>query len=195
LLKSKTKRVKDLVSDNKKPKASSRLVSGAVKKTSLTVAVSPVRKLAKLEKQTELLKKAGTTFGVPSKQLYSMIQEGKIDQAVVFFQRQMLATILRLIPIAEKQYRREKKEHTAYALNSLVSQARELTADIQSSADRAAVAEVIVTDVLMPTFRSFIETVVIETQTLKSAPSHRPHLSHKQSHATAYRLRRPLLCP
>lgn len=143
------------------------------KKTSTTssreLVVSTPKKLKKLEKQTELLKKASTTFGVPSKQLYSMIQEGKVDQAVILFQRQMLATILRLIPIAEKQYRREKKEHTAYALNSLVSQARELTADIQSSADRAAVAEIIVTEILMPTFRSFVETLVVETQTLKAA--------------------------
>lgn len=125
--------------------------------------------LAKLNKQTALLKKASTTFGLPAKQLYAMIQEGQTDQAIIMFQRQMMATILRLIPIAEKQYRREKKEHTAYALNSLVSQARELAADIQSSADRAQVAEIIVNDMMMPTFRSFIETLVFETQTLKAA--------------------------
>lgn len=133
-----------------------------------TKTKSPVRALAKIDKQSELLKKASTTFGIPSRQLYSMIQDGQVDQAIIEFQRQMLATVLRLIPIAERQYRKEKKEHTAYALNSLVSQARELSADIQSSADRSRVAEVIVTDMLLPTFRSFIESLVMETMTLKA---------------------------
>jgi len=128
----------------------------------------PVTALAVLDRRSEIVKKASTTFGVPSKQLYTMIQDGNVDQAIIVFQRQMLATVLRLIPIAENQYRKEKKEHTAYALNSLVSQARELSADIQASADRASVAEIIVTEYMMPTFRSLIETLVVETQALKA---------------------------
>lgn len=134
-----------------------------------SLALIPAKKLKRLEQTQDLMKKASTTFGVPSKQLYSMIQDGQVDQAIITFQRQMLATILRLIPIAEAQYRKEKKEHTAYALNSLVSQARELAADIASSADRAGVAETILAEFWMPTFTSFVQSLVTEAQTLKSS--------------------------
>jgi hypothetical protein len=122
-----------------------------------------------IRKAEDALKKATTTFGVPAKKLFTMIQDGHVDQAVITFQRQMLATMLSLIPIAEAEYRTHKKEHTAYALNSLISQARELTADIQSSADRAQVAEIIVLDYIMPTFKAFIETMVMESIVLKAS--------------------------
>lgn len=152
-----------------RPGSSSKQLALAAPVKSKTGKSSAERKLRRLSLQSDALKKVGTTFGVPSKQLYSMIQEGQVDQAIPEFQKQMLATVLGLIPIAEKQYRREKKEHTAYALNSLVSQARELSADIQASADRSRVAELIVTDLMMPTFRAFVEALVTETQTLKAS--------------------------
>lgn len=130
--------------------------------------VSTDKALSHLERTQDVLKKASTTFGVPSKQLYAMIQDGQTDQAIAVFQKQMLATMVRLIPIAENQYRREKKEHTAYALNSLVSQARELAADIQASADRAQIAERIIAEYWVPTFTAFVQTLVTEAQVLKS---------------------------
>jgi uncharacterized protein YehS (DUF1456 family) len=125
------------------------------------------KKILSLDQQNKKLKKLGSTFGVKAKEVYDLIQKGDMDKAIVTFQRQMLATLMRLIPMAEKEYRKYKKEYTAYALNSLISQARELTSDIQASDDRARLANTLVMDVLKPAFQQSVQEMINTHYALK----------------------------
>lgn len=125
------------------------------------------KKILTLEQQERKLKKLGSSFGTKAKEVYDLIQKGDMDKAIVTFQRQMLATLMRLIPMAEKEYRKYKKEYTAYALNSLISQARELTSDIQSSDDRAKLANTLVMEVVMPAFQQSVQEMINSHYALK----------------------------
>lgn len=125
------------------------------------------KKILSLDQQNKKLKKLGSTFGVKAKEVYDLIQKGDMDKAIVTFQRQMLATLMRLIPMAEKEYRKYKKEYTAYALNSLISQARELTSDIQASDDRARLANTLVMDVVKPAFQQSVQEMINTHYSLK----------------------------
>lgn len=59
----------------------------------------------------------------------------RIDQVSIAFFRAALATILDLLPIAERAYRKSQKESAAYALTALINQARDLTSDVKMGDD------------------------------------------------------------
>ncbi len=82
--------------------------------------------------------------------------------------RAMLSMVLDVIPIAEKAYRSSSKENAAYALNSLLNQARELAMDLRLSKDTVGQAEFISSKILKPVFVSFTQVLIAELFTLKA---------------------------
>lgn len=111
--------------------------------------------------------KIASQFGVPSKEVVSLLETGDIDKAVGFFQKKMLAAIIRLIPIAEKQYKRNPTQSFAYSMNALISQARELAQDLQATGDRQQLAMTLINEVLRPAFMTLAQTIVQEHFALK----------------------------
>lgn len=129
------------------------------------------RRLKKYEELAKTVKKVGTTFGIRKNDIMVAIDSGNIDQAVLTFQRQAYATIVNLIPKAEAAYLREGREHQAYVLNALLSQGRELAADLMASGDRQQLADVLVNEVLAPTFKSIVQQLMLETIQTKAVLS------------------------
>lgn len=82
--------------------------------------------------------------------------------------RAMLTMVLDVIPIAEEAYRKSKKESAAYALNSLLNQARELSLDLKLAKDVSGQAEFIQSKVLTPVFTSFTQLLIQEIFALKN---------------------------
>jgi len=132
---------------------------------------TPVRvikaKASKLRKTGAEIQKIGSRFSLPAKQITQMIQEGNVDKAIGHFQKQMLDAVTRIIPIAEKQYRRNPTQSYAYALNALVSQARELASDLQNTGDRQKLAATLSREILMPAFRAVAQILVDEHHSLR----------------------------
>jgi hypothetical protein len=126
------------------------------------------KKVKKFEELAETVKEVGSTFGIRKREIMDAVATGNIDHAVLQFQRQAYSTIVNLIPIAEKAYKKHQREHQAYVLNSLISQGRELASDLMASGDRAQLAEIIAREVLEPVFKSMLQQFMQEQLQLKT---------------------------
>jgi hypothetical protein len=124
--------------------------------------------VTKLTKLASAVREAGSTFGVRKSEIMEAIDAGDIDHAVLSFQRQAYATVMALIPIAEAEYRKHKRDHQAYVLNAMISQGRELAADLMASSDRQNLADAIVQEVLEPMFKGMLQQFMIEFLQLKA---------------------------
>lgn len=100
------------------------------------------------------------TFGKESRKIRDFIESKDDDSAAITAQRQLLSMLIDLIPIAENTYRSDPRQSNAYAMNGLISQVRELIHDIQSTQDRARVADTIVYSIVQPMMLSFGQFVV-----------------------------------
>lgn len=125
------------------------------------------RKLRHSKDAEKDLKKVSSKFGLSVRDINKMIETGDTERAVGYFQKKLLSAIVALIPIAEKQYKKSKSQSQAYAMNAMISTARELAQDLQATADRKKLAQQIAQDVLMPAFRSIVQSIVDEHYILK----------------------------
>ena len=136
------------------------------------------KKLAQLEKLANTAEVVKSTFGIKRSEIARAIEDGNIDAAILTFQKQAYATILKLIPIAEKAYLKDKQDRQAYVLNALISQGRELAADLAASGDRAALVNTVATEILEPAFKGLLQDLlneIIQTKALlagKIKPQH-----------------------
>jgi hypothetical protein len=126
-----------------------------------------VRTVEKYEKLGEQVKKTAAVFGLRKADIMEAVEAGDIDFAVLQMQRQAYSTIVNMIPLAEQAYLKDKREHQIYALNALISQARELAADLMASSDRSQLAEKLIHEMLEPTFKSILQTMMQEQLKLK----------------------------
>lgn len=83
--------------------------------------------------------------------------------------RAMLTMMLDIIPLAEQVFRKSKKESSAYALNALVNQARELSTDLRMSKDVEGQAAFIRDMIINPVFKMFAQQLIAETINIKNS--------------------------
>lgn len=85
--------------------------------------------------------------------IFELLDDGQSSEEVQrAFLKASLASILSLIPVMEDQAHKGKRESNAYALNSLISQGREILHDIKSLTDSGNVAIVIANTVVDPAY-------------------------------------------
>jgi hypothetical protein len=118
--------------------------------------ISRVKK--KLKKYRSAFKK-----GVP--EIHRLVHEGNSARAATIIQKHLLLSLTEMIPLVEDAVIRAENGRGVYSLNSLISQARELIADIQSERDHGAIAQRISTEVLQ-------NTMILITQNLAHTLSH-----------------------
>lgn len=132
------------------------------------IAKQTQARIQKYEQLAETVKKVGSTFGVKRKDIVDAIERGDLDGSIMAFQRQAYATIMGLIPIAEGEYRKWKRESQAYALNAMVNLGRELAGDLAQSSDRARLAEVLTMEIIEPMFRALLQHIAQQSVTTKA---------------------------
>lgn len=143
------------------------------------------RTLQKFDKLAETAERVQSTFGLRESQIMDLIEAGDIDGSIHAFQKQAYGTIINLIPIAEEEYRKGKRDHQAYVLNALISQSRELAADLMASGDRQSLAAAIVSEILEPTFKAILQFMMQEQMQLKAIltdkifPQHQANAVHE----------------
>ncbi len=137
---------------------------------------APIKILSKKQKMaiekagrlSDNLKKIETTFGVRRKDIIRALNNNDIDLALSTFQKTAYATVVSIIPIAEKEYRKSKRESQAYALNALLQSARELGQDLEAANDRAYLAESLTKDALEPMFKGLLQKMLNQQMLLKA---------------------------
>lgn len=132
------------------------------------VTRATVKKVKQYAELADKVKAVGSTFGIRKKEIMDAVDSGNLDHAVLQFQRQAYSTIVNLIPVAEKEYKKYKRDHQAYVLNALISQGRELAADLMASGDRAQLASILTQEVIEPVFKSLLQHVMTEQLQLKA---------------------------
>lgn len=124
-------------------------------------------RIQKYDKLAETVRRVGSTFGAKKTDIIAAIERGDLDGSIVTFQRQAYATVIGLIPIAEQEYKKHKRESLAYALKALIGEARDLAQDLAASSDRARLADLIVEETLQPLFKGILQHTVEQNVLLK----------------------------
>lgn len=83
------------------------------------------------------------------------------------FYLKTLIMLIDLIPIAEAKYREFSGERTAYALNALISQAREIIHDIKADSQQRNIILKNVQDVIFPIFVDIGQNLIDNSYSLK----------------------------
>lgn len=135
------------------------------------VGKSTERHVKKFAELSETVRRVGSTFGIKKSEIMRAVEEGQIDHAVQQFQRQAYSTIVNLIPIAEKAYLKDRREHQAYALNALISQGRELANDLMAADNKNQLCETLIAEILTPAFKQILQQLMQEQMMLKTALS------------------------
>ena len=117
---------------------------------------------------SEQVKGASSVFGLRQDAIRDALANKDVDHVISMFQEQAFATIVTLIPMAEEAYTKDKREHQMYALNAIISQGRELAADIAAMNNKKQLAQMLVDEVLNPAFKSILQHMLNEQLTLKA---------------------------
>lgn len=147
-----------------------RKIPAKVKQLPAPIVVDPTvgkRRRRRVNSQIEEAEKAISFFNSKSKHIVKLIDAKDNDSTASETQRSLLSMMVQLIPIAEQNYKTYRTERAAYALNSLVSQVRELLSDLQSTNDRSVVIENILYNVIEPTLRQYAQYLIDSNLELK----------------------------
>lgn len=138
---------------------------GKIKQRADILDSKPKRKARSIDADNLLAN--ASKFGVSVSRISKLLASGDTERAVGILQRKMLDAIVNVIPIAEQEYKLRPTQSQAYALNGLVSQARELAHDIQNTGDRQKLAITLVQEIIMPAFREVAQAVIDEHYALR----------------------------
>ncbi len=136
---------------------------------------------SKQRKQIRRLASLHSVFKDDVIQISDLLNSLNTDDAISKFQRTMLQSLLDLIPVAEDRYRKEGTERSANAFNSMVSQSRELIADLQAERDTKQLALQLSREIIDPAFIGIAQIVIDNLHNLKrSMETYVPEKRHIQ---------------
>jgi hypothetical protein len=116
---------------------------------------------------SDRLAEVDSVFKREVENIHHLLESKNTDTAVTRFQKSALATLIELIPIAESKYRKYGNERAAYAMNSLISQSRELITDIKAEQNSRDLALRITSEILRPAFVMIMQNMVDNMYHLK----------------------------
>lgn len=153
-----------------------------VKKTSVAILrKSTENKLRKkLTGQAKEVKKTLTLFGEEAPRIQELLIAKDSDNAIILTQRHLLRTLIDIIPLAEKQVRASDSVRGVYALNTLISQTRELITDIQATRDQQYLARNIVDNIIRPSFMDIAQFMINANYQLKKSIDDKLKPSYKR---------------
>lgn len=99
-----------------------------------------------------------------------LIEENSLNSQVsgsAAFQLASLRTLVSLIPDAERAYRRDPRLGHSQTITNLMTQIRELLADMQAEEDRSQIYEHIEDNILRPAFRAVGQILIDELYNLR----------------------------
>jgi len=109
------------------------------------------------DKDKKILK---TVFGERAKEIQYLVENNNKDGAVVLIFKQLLKMMVDLIPISERVVRQTKGYRGIYQINQMVSQMRELMADMQAAQDRGLLGQTLIAKYVRPAFLDIAKMMV-----------------------------------
>ena len=101
-------------------------------------------------------------FGSNSGKIIEMLESHDSDGAITLLKKKLLQTTIDLLPLAETMIRDSGSSKGVYQFATLVSQCRELMADIQADYDKGALARSIEDAVIRPAFQDMAQDILTE---------------------------------
>lgn len=123
-------------------------------------------------------KKLKTMFGQRTKEILDLIENNQKDGAVVLIYKQLLKMLVSLVPILERVVRKSKGRYGTYQVNQLVSQLRELLADMQAVQDRGLLGRTLVSRYVRPAFTDIAMQIVTNDHRILTAIL--PHIAEEK---------------
>lgn len=127
----------------KKKKKKAKTTLPAVIEKEKPISKKALKNLKKLKRLKSRLKGLDSAFKEKVAEIQESLDNNQIP--VIEIHKMALAMLVELIPIAEDKYRQYGNERSAYALNTIVSQLREIMADVRAEQDSS---EIIINRVL-----------------------------------------------
>jgi len=108
--------------------------------------------------------KLKSLFGKRTEEMLNLIENNNRDGATVMIYKQLLSTLVTLLPVAEHVVRHTKGQRGVYQINQLMSQVRELMADMQAVQDRGLLGKTLVQRYVRPAFLDIAQQMVYNDQ-------------------------------
>lgn len=139
------------------------------------------KKPRKMSKQPSAIKKVMDEGGSVTAAFKDSLEIGRLldsnenDNAASKLRKDMLKMVVSLMPMAEESYRKFPNDRNVYALNALISSARELIAELQADTDRGTVIHKFTHQFVQPQIRILGNAIVNESSSLLKALQNHIH--------------------
>ena len=121
-------------------------------KSNLPIVYGEGKKTPKLRFNLKEQKTLKSIFGERTEDMLTMIENNNRDGAVVLIYKQLLKSLVVMIPVLENVVQKSKGRFGTYQVNQLMSQTRELLADMQAVQDRGLLGRTLVQRYVRPAF-------------------------------------------
>lgn len=124
-----------------------------------------------------------SAFGYKIGTIRSQLLNKDYTNASITIKAGLLATLVELVPIAEQGLRKSEATKGIYQFNALVSQMRELVADLDGERDLRGTVQQVVDDCVKPPMLLLSQAVVVFGSSLKQRIKHELKLDNKDEKA------------
>ena len=114
------------------------------------------------KEQRQLEKQAKSYFGSNSSKITEMLENGDADSGITVLKKTLLLTIIRVLPMAEEILNSTGTAKGTYQFVTLISQMRELMADIQQDKDKQFLAQTINEQIIRPAFMNIAQEMLTQ---------------------------------
>lgn len=128
------------------------------KSRDLVVSTGVLALTAKDKKK--LQKQAESYFGNNSMKIMDMLEAGDADGGITILKKTLLMTIIRVLPMAEEILTNSGTAKGTYQFVTLISQMREIMADIQADRDKQFLAQSITEQIIRPAFMNMAQEML-----------------------------------
>jgi hypothetical protein len=140
-------------------------------------------KHTKLDKKTK--KELKSYFGEHSTAIMDMLETGDQDGGLSILKKKLLQTVIRVLPKAEEVLNESGTSRGTYQFVTLVSQIRELVADIQADKDRAYIAQSILETIIRPAFMEIAQQMMTKHHDFRKTSEDYVKSQHAQAYSAS----------
>lgn len=115
-------------------------------------------RMKKIRKRIKLLR---SSFKDAVPRIHQLISEDNLPAAMSSMSRSFLIMLTGLIPLLEQTVKEKPGQSSVYSLNALVSQVREIQADIKADSDQASLAERICEEIVARFFLEYSQKMAL----------------------------------
>jgi hypothetical protein len=109
-------------------------------------------KLKQYKKDNKAWDRAESLFGERAAEIMQLVEDNDRDGAVTMIYKQLMKMLVDVIPVIEKGVRATKGFRGVRSLNEIVSQVREMLADMQAVQDKGMLGQTLITRYVRPAF-------------------------------------------